>query len=30
LSETLSYGLGAGGFVRMRLPEIRRAIFDDL
>jgi uncharacterized phage protein gp47/JayE len=30
VSETLSYGLGAGGFVRMRLPEIRRAIFDDL
>jgi uncharacterized phage protein gp47/JayE len=30
MSETLSYGLGAGGFVRMRLPEIRRAIFDDI
>jgi uncharacterized phage protein gp47/JayE len=30
LSETLTYGLGAGGFVRMRLPEIRRAIFDEL
>lgn len=30
MSDTLSYGLGPGGFVRMRLPEIRRAIFDDL
>jgi uncharacterized phage protein gp47/JayE len=30
MSSTLSYGLGAGGFVRMRMPEIRRAIFDDL
>ncbi len=27
--STLTYGLNAGGFVRMRLPEIRRAIFDD-
>ena len=30
MSETLTYGLGAGGFVRMRLPEIRRSIFDEL
>lgn len=30
MSSTLSYGLGAGGFVRMRLPETKRAIFDDL
>lgn len=28
--STLTYGLGLGGFVRMRLPEIRRAIFDDI
>lgn len=27
---TLAYGLTAGGFVRMRLPEIRRSIFDTL
>jgi uncharacterized phage protein gp47/JayE len=30
VSETLSYGLTPGGFNRMRLPEIRRSIFDDL
>lgn len=30
MSETLTYGLNSGGFVRMRLPEIRRAILDDL
>jgi uncharacterized phage protein gp47/JayE len=30
VSDTLTYGLTAGGLVRMRLPEIRRAIFDDL
>lgn len=30
LSSTLTYGLTPGGLVRMRLPEIRRAIFDDL
>src|SRR5690349_21710010 len=29
-SATLAYGLTPGGFVRMRLPEIQRAIFDDL
>ena len=29
-SSTLAYGLTEGGFVRMRLPEIRRTIFDDL
>lgn len=29
-STTLTYGLGPGGFVRMRLPEIRRAIFNDI
>lgn len=28
--STLSYGFTAGGLVRMRLPEIRRAIFDEL
>lgn len=28
--STLQYGLHSGGFVRMRLPEIRRAIFNDL
>lgn len=30
MSETLTYGLGPGGLVRMRLPEIRRSIFDEL
>lgn len=28
--STLTYGLNSGGFVRMRLPEIRRAIYNDL
>ena len=28
--STLTYGLNTGGFVRMRLPEIRRAIYNDL
>lgn len=31
MSETsLTYGLNSGGFVRMRLPEVRRSIFNDL
>lgn len=28
--STLTYGLNSGGFVRMRLPEIRRAIYNDV
>lgn len=28
--SSLTYGLNSGGFVRMRLPEVRRAIYNDL
>lgn len=30
MSESLTYGLTSGGFVRMRLPEITRLLFDTL